>query len=299
MAALNINGYIITDGLRSENAGNSSWGCAFKNEKKFFIKQLKDTYYDIPYEKANVFQRESMELSRLFFERINRLFEALKKADNGNIIAPIEFIRQDGHYYIISEWVDQFSDFGEIKGFSPFNKHLMMKVLAYSVYGLSNHRIVHCDLKPDNIRIKETVNKTKTLKIIDFDSSFIEEDYPDTIVGDQTYMAPEVIMRISQDEEDLDNNKIEITTKADIFSLGIIFHEILTGELPISNNQSHHYIGVAVGHGDNIILSDEINQDYAGLIQSMLQIEPSNRPTALSVFNSLSGIDPLKTTDRR
>lgn len=301
MAELNIKGYVVPEALHSENAGNSSWGCAFKNGKKFFIKQLKETYYDIPYAEASAFQREDMEISRLFYERMTKLLSEIKSADNGNIVAPIEFIRQGGHYYIVSEWVDQFSDFGEIRGFTPFNKHLMMKVLTYSIYGLSEHHIVHCDLKPDNIRIKETINKAKTLKIIDFDSGFIEGEYPQMMGGTPTYMAPELIVRVHQDEEGEIpfEKRIPVTTKSDIFSLGLIFHEILTGNLPKWSNPKFKDIGLAVGYDDKVHISSQIPYDYAELIRLMLLKEPTQRPDAIFVFQKLSAIDPMKLNDRR
>lgn len=297
MQEININGYIITDELKSDNAGNSVWGFAFKDGKKYFIKQLKETYYDIPYDEATEFQKEYIEASNRFYNRMSRLFSLLKESDNGNLVVPIKFIKKDGHYYVVSEWIEQFSDFSEIKGFTEFQKYLMMKILAYSIYGLAENNIVHCDLKPDNIRIKDTISKARTLKIIDFDNGFIQGEYPDMIGGSQNYMAPEVFIRMGQDEEGLDE-KIDITPKADIFSLGIIYHEILTGELPKSCDSNFPYIGIAVGHGIQIELNDKLSIEYVDLIKSMISLEPDERPDALEVFNILRSIDPLKLSNR-
>lgn len=294
MPEVNINGYVITEELKSDNAGNSVWGFAFKDGKKYFIKQLKETYYDVPYEEATQFQREDMEANQRFYDRMRRLYTALRDADQGNLVTPIEFIRHDGHYYIISEWIDQFSDFSEIKAFTDFQKYLMMKVLAYNLYGLARMHIVHCDLKPDNIRIKDTVSKAKTLKIIDFDNGFIQGEYPDMIGGSQNYMAPEVFIRMAQDEEGMED-KMEITPKADIFSLGIIFHEIITGELPKSKDPDFPYLGIAIGRGAEIGLNAEVPLEYAELIRKMLRLEPQQRPEAREVFQELKQIDPLAT----
>lgn len=295
---LDINGYIITEELRSDNAGNSIWGFAVKDDKKYFIKQLKETYYDISYDEATEFQKEYIRASNRFYDRMSRLFSLLKKSDNGNLVVPIEFIKQDGHYYVVSEWIDQFSDFSDIKNFTGFQKYLMMKILAYSVYGMAENNIVHCDLKPDNIRIKETISQARTLKIIDFDNGFIQGDYPDMIGGSQNYMSPEVFIRMGQDEEGFEE-KIDITPKADVFSLGIIFHEILTGELPKSCDPKFPYIGIAIGNGVKIEMSDTLADEYIDLIGRMISLEPDSRPDALEVFNALKEIDPLNLSYRR
>lgn len=298
MKEINICGYVIKDEWKSNNAGNSVWNCAFKNDKKYFIKQLMETYYDISYDEATPFQKDCIMFSQAFEKRITKLYSHLKQADNGNLIVPIEFLKYEGHYYIISEWVEQNSKFNQIRGFTNYQKHLMMKILAYNIYGLAENNIVHCDLKPDNILIKETVSGIKTLKIIDFDNGFIEGEYPDILGGDQNYMSPEAFIRTNQDEIDKED-KIPVTPKSDIFSLGIIFHEILTGELP-EKDDSEKYIGLAVGHGKKVSLYSGLATEYCNLIEKMLYLEPAHRPDALSVFEILKNeIDPLDLHYRR
>ena len=292
MKEQNIHGYIVRDELRSENAGNSLWGACFRDGRKYFIKQLKETYYDIPLADATPFQREDMEASTRFYQRMLHLFDVLKEADNGNLVVPLDFIRHSGHYYIITEWVDQFSDFSEIRGFTPLQKHVMLRVLAYSLQGLAARGIVHCDLKPDNIRIKDTISRARTLKIIDFDYGFIQGEYPDLIGGTQNYLAPEAIIRMYQDEDGA-AEKIDVTPKADIFSLGIIFHEILTGEQPQSEDPAFPYPGIAAGRGIPLRLDPGLPGEYAGMIRDMLLPEPGQRPDAQAVFDMLRRIDPL------
>jgi serine/threonine protein kinase len=154
-------------------------------------------------------------------------------------------------------------------------------------------------MKHDKIRIKDTVSGAKTLKIIDFDNGFIEGEYPDVLGGDQNYMAPEAFIRMSQDEEGA-VDKIAITPKADIFSLGIIFHEILTGTLPQSSNPEIQYMGLAVGYGEQVILNESLPLEYADLITKMICQNPEQRPSALDVFEMLKNkIDPLSLSDGR
>ncbi|MDD6084399.1 MAG: protein kinase [Oscillospiraceae bacterium] len=293
MSGINIDGYVLQGEFTSENAGNSAWGCAIKNGKKYFIKQLKETYPNISYEDATPFQRDSIEISRIFESRLKRLYSKLRLSDNGNLVVPIDFLKDNGHYYVVTEWIDQTSDFEEIKSFTNYQKNLMMRVLAYSLFGLEKNNIVHSDLKPDNIRIKETVSGAKTLKIIDFDNGFIQGDYPDAVGGDQIYMSPELFARMHQEENE-EEDKYDITPKSDIFTLGIIFHEILTGDVPKTNSNEIPYIGEAVGRRMKIELDEKLPIEYSGLIEKMLDISPNSRPDAFSIFKYLKeNVDPL------
>lgn len=296
MSNLMVEGYKVNI-TSSTGAGNSSWGTAYKDGKKYFVKMLKEKYVSIPYSEANSFQRDLIEESKIFEERINRLYKQLEVSNMGNLILPIsgKLFKKSGCYYVITEWVDQFASFKEINKFTVYQKNLMMMVLAYSLYGLSEGNIVHSDLKPDNIRIKNTVSGAKTLKIIDFENSFIEGDYPVVVGGDQNYMSPELRIRQGQDEdEEAVKNKIQITPKSDIFSLGIIFHEILTGKLPLIQDPKIKYACVAKLKRKNVVLHSEIPKKYSELINLMIDLNPNNRPCAYDIFKYLKeNIDPL------
>lgn len=77
--------------------------------------------------------------------------------------------------------------------------------------------VAHRDLKPENILFKDGF-----LKLADFGLSkqLIHSTEMESIVGTEVYMAPEVQQRK------------KYTSKCDIWSLGFIFYEILTGKRP-------------------------------------------------------------------
>ena len=89
-----------------------------------------------------------------------------------------------------------------------------------------NHGVVHRDIKPENMLL----DKEGRVKIADFglasSSAARPEDFTLTgagqVMGTPQYMAPEQI-----------EHPLEVDHRADIYSLGVVFYQMLTGELPI------------------------------------------------------------------
>jgi serine/threonine protein kinase len=100
--------------------------------------------------------------------------------------------------------------------------------LAQAVQSLHSQDAIHLDIKPDNILIDE---KGK-LTLIDFGLSH-HARYPDLLaeemrkgIGSAPYISPEQVVGIRSD------------SRSDIFSIGVIMYELLTGELPFGNPQT-------------------------------------------------------------
>jgi WD40 repeat protein/tRNA A-37 threonylcarbamoyl transferase component Bud32 len=96
--------------------------------------------------------------------------------------------------------------------------------------------IIHRDLKPGNVLVTE-VDGRATPKVIDFgvakatEVKLTDQSLADSgaIVGTPVYMSP----------EQADPSSMDIDTRADIFSLGVILYELLAGSPPIDANQFH------------------------------------------------------------
>lgn len=101
-------------------------------------------------------------------------------------------------------------------------------LIAQAVQSLHAQDVIHLDLKPENILIDEQGRLT----LIDFGLAH-HTHYPDLLaeemrkgVGSAPYVSPEQIMGVRED------------SRSDIFSIGAIMYELLTGELPFGNPQS-------------------------------------------------------------
>lgn len=100
----------------------------------------------------------------------------------------------------------------------------LLEALAY----LSDKKIMHWDLKPENMILKDKEKlENSTLKLVDFGlATFCDiPEYLFKRCGTPGYVAPEIINAAS-------NENIHYTTKCDVFSAGIIFYILLTGKSP-------------------------------------------------------------------
>lgn len=108
-----------------------------------------------------------------------------------------------------------------------FSNPVITSRIAYSVlnglnYLYENYKIIHRDIKPSNVLI----NSRGQIKICDFGvSRKLNNSIADTFVGTSTYMSPERIQ----------GNKY--TTKGDVWSLGLMLIELLTGEFPLGGHK--------------------------------------------------------------
>lgn len=279
--------YQMTTELTNKNSGFARWGFAEKDGKEYFIKEFLAPVY--PEEKLAISEDERNRRKaecQQFFEEKNRLYSAIRVANNGNIIQIEDFFRHKTHFYVVTDKVDQASlDIAQVAKLPEMKKELLLKVLTHCLKNLSVRGVVHGDLKPDNILIKETISGFYTVKLIDFDSSFFEtrefsED--DDIQGDTVYLAPETFLCMVGACD-------RITVKADVFALGILFHQYLSGEFPEFSAEYDYMYEVALDDAA-YRLSPKIPEKYQTLIRRMLEKEPEKRISIEEVLDELTGV---------
>jgi tRNA A-37 threonylcarbamoyl transferase component Bud32 len=166
---------------------------------------------------------------KAFAERFMREARSMAKLHNPGIVSVFDFGQtKENVYYFIMEFVDG-TDLRHViqaGGLSPKEALALVPQICEALQFAHEEGIVHRDIKPENILI----DKKGRVKISDFGLAKLL-DKPATAntltaaghtMGTPHYMAPEQIEHPGQ-----------VDHRADIYSLGVVFYEMLTGELPI------------------------------------------------------------------
>lgn len=295
-----LNGYKIIKPFSNLNAGSCEWTfCTKKNgslEEEFFIKKFMAPKYpkeDAPIERS--IKEKNIKYCLEWEKNKRKLYNKIKSCANGNIVIPIDFFRSENFYYLVTDKIDSLSiTLQEISKRSFEQKQIALKVLAHCVAMLSFAGIVHADLKATNILFKETFKDYFTVKLIDFDTSFLQDDppQPGSLGLTPEYAAPESFIYENEYEY------IKPTVKADVFSLGILFHEILSGEKPkivqpylLGSENYCNYICEAV-LDDEVKIEFNVNilPEYKMLIKNMLKKDVHERFSIINVMDELNKI---------
>jgi serine/threonine protein kinase len=160
---------------------------------------------------------------------------------------------------------------------------VLLKTVAHSLKILHDLHIVHSDLKPSNVMIKRT-ELGYTTKLIDFDSSYVvgSPPPPEEIVGTMNYYSPELVTYIQSGV-----GAERLTQASDIFALGLIYAEYLTGTMP-AFDAAYHEAAIAVLHGAVLRLAPgRTPAQVVELVEQMLLADPAARPTVGEVHGRL------------
>jgi serine/threonine protein kinase len=292
-----INGYTILQDFRVVGAGLSKWTFAAKDGREYFIKEfLSPTWPDEHAPGSAQTKMRKRQRCAAFERHHRRIQDALAAVSGlgGNLIVTLAFFRWGAKYYKVTEKV-------EVAGLAPADvaalpfpdQLVLLKTVAHSLRILHDRGIVHGDLKPSNVLIKRT-EFGYTTKLIDFDNAYLagEPPPPEEIVGTMNYYSPELVGYI----QETGTAAAELTQKADIFALGLIYAEYLTGALP-AFAATHQYAGVAARAGEVLRLPPTtIPAPVIELVDRMLLADPTARPTIAEAHATLMGIRTPTTT---
>jgi serine/threonine protein kinase len=168
-----------------------------------------------------------------FAERFTREAQALAALSHPNIVTIYDFGQAGGFYYLLMEFVDGLNlrQLLRTRKFTPEEALSIVPPLCDALQFAHDRGIVHRDIKPENLLL----DKTGRVKVADFgiakmlgtingnkkgESASLENTTQCTI-GTPGYSAP---------EQKTDPARVD--SRADIYSLGVVFYEMLTGELP-------------------------------------------------------------------
>jgi signal transduction histidine kinase/CheY-like chemotaxis protein len=159
--------------------------------------------------------------------RFRKEAEILRGLSHENIVKIRDSGEWGGSYFLVMDYVEGTSlkRFLEEQGPLPLRTFIKIALeLARTVRFCHEHHILHGDLKPGNVMI-QAINGSVKLKILDFGVAIIQDrsgTWEAPAVGTFAYMAPERSGIITR----------PIDQRSDLYSLGVIFYELLSGKPP-------------------------------------------------------------------
>jgi hypothetical protein len=213
--------------------------------------------------------------------------EALARLSHPNIVTLYSVGEHQGHPYVEMEFVEGGSLDRLIRHSFPTEREAatLLKQLALAVQYAHEHGIIHRDLKPANVLLHRTDLNSNALsyssfapKIADFGSAKMVPDEgmltpTFSILGTPSYMAPEVAAGKAQ----------TATTAADIYGLGAIGYDLLTGRPPFFGATSYDTIRMAIQDEPTLPtrLRAHLSRDAETVLLKCLEKDPHRRyPTA-------------------
>ncbi len=283
------NAYTVTTPPSNSDGGRCMWAFADSGGTEYFIKQFLEPKYPTPESMGSEKSKKRRRAVCEEFERRHRdIMNRLRPGapGSGNLVTALEFFRQDTTYYKVTQKVSAKS-LRSLGRLTPRERAIVLRTLGHSLQMLHRKNIVHGDLKPTNVLIQRKASSGLYLaKLIDFDDSYLsgKPPPPDQIVGDSVYAAPEWFGYTKQDPG---ASAGRLTTKLDVFALGLLIHVYLTGTLP-SHDSRFPAPAEAVATGEPLGLSDRLHPKLTALLDRMTDADPRRRPGMKDV---LAGLD--------
>jgi serine/threonine protein kinase len=232
--------------------------------------------------KNNVIIKELSIRGKEMGERFEREAKILMTLRQDNIVSVYDYFIENGKKYIVMEYVDGVTLADVItkkKKLKPLAAILVFNEIARGLDYAHSKSVIHRDLKPRNILI----SKSGEVKIIDFGIAAYDQTPGDestrkevtregVVIGTPAYMSPEQL-----------TNAKETTTASDVYSMGIILFEMVTGETPFGRSLTPESIAARMKKNTRGSMDSNIPSAIKSVITKSLRYDPRRRYKSISV----------------
>ncbi|KAJ7522008.1 hypothetical protein O6H91_19G078500 [Diphasiastrum complanatum] len=232
-------------------------------------------------------ERHEVAIKEIATERLNTKLQEnllseiaiLRKTDHPNIIRLHDIVEEPNRLYLVLEYcaggdlATYIQQRGKVS--EEVAKHFMRQ-LGSGLQALRANNLIHRDLKPQNLLLS-TNNESAVLKIADFGfaRSLQPQGMAETLCGSPLYMAPEILQSQKYD------------AKADLWSVGTILFQLLTGRYPFFGNSPAQLLqNITKGEVQfPKSISADLHPDCIDLCRKLLRQNPVERLSFEEFFN--------------
>lgn len=203
-------------------------------------------------------------------ERFSREARASTQLMHPNCVEIYDVGEDNGKHFIVMEYIKGFTLKQLLirRGALPYKESVwIMKQICSALMEAHKNGIIHRDIKSQNVLIKSD----GTIKVVDFGISQINDAVQvtaqDAVLGSVHYLAPELV------------KGAPASMKSDIYSLGIVFFELLAGDVPFKGDSA---VQVALEHVRNELpslrkINPSIPQSVENIVIKACAKKPSER----------------------
>jgi len=175
-------------------------------------------------------------------ERFHREAKAASRLNHPNSIAVLDFGQiEDGTLFMAMEYLGGRNLAQVISEDHPIPESRVIRIGAQILSALAEahaHGIIHRDLKPENVMVEPRREEADFVKVLDFGIAKISDPGPNEakltqqglVCGTPEYMSPE------------QSSGRELDARSDLYSMGVILYQMLTGDLPFQANTPLGYL---------------------------------------------------------
>ena len=224
--------------------------------------------------------------------RFKRELKVVRNLVHGNIITLYDWGRtEEGLIFMVLEYIDGDTLDVVVRDhpLPPKEAIRILLQLAQALQTAHSQGVIHRDLKPANVMLSEDRNRGYRAKILDFgmakvlepldDESLVDLTREGMAVGTPRYIAPEQA------------RGLKVGPTADIYALGLLFYEMLTGQQAVKASTVEEAV-IAHVSPEPLPLDeiDQVPQGLRSLLENLLAKKPEERiPTAAALIEVLRG----------
>ena len=225
-----------------------------------------------------------------FITRFQREAKAAARITHPNIVNVYDVGVAEGRHYIVMEYVPGRTLKERIKEEGPVPVPQALQIARQIAGALAQahaNNLVHCDIKPHNILVMPDGN----VKVADFGiARAVTEStmtYNDNIMGSVHYFSPEQARGTM------------ITPKSDVYSLGVLLYEMLSGWIPFDGNTA---VSIARKHLEEDpqplhMIAPGIPPVVEALVTRMMAKDPAQRPDSSMLVQDIVRAEQMMRSD--